>query len=118
MFNSATFNNVSVISWRSVLLVEETGENNQIYHIMLYRVQGRIQDFKLRGAHLKKLRRMEGGVNIFGVSRVKNYDFTPKKHIFPILRGAHRCAPPPGSAPGVHLIMGGIQTPNASGDRY
>ena len=26
MFNT-TFNNISVISWRSVLLVEETGEN-------------------------------------------------------------------------------------------
>ena len=47
MFN-ATFNNISVISWRLVLLVEETGipsENNrivashlQIYHIMLYPV--------------------------------------------------------------------------------
>jgi len=24
----ATFNNISVISWRSVLLVEETGENH------------------------------------------------------------------------------------------
>jgi hypothetical protein len=40
-----TFNNISVISWRSVLLVEENGENNghvaiywQTYHIMLYRV--------------------------------------------------------------------------------
>jgi hypothetical protein len=30
--------------------------------------QGRIQDFKLGGgAHLKKLRREEGGANIFGV---------------------------------------------------
>ena len=28
MFN-ATFNNISAISWRSVLLVEETGENHQ-----------------------------------------------------------------------------------------
>jgi hypothetical protein len=28
MFN-ATFNNISVISWQSVLLVEETGENHQ-----------------------------------------------------------------------------------------
>ena len=28
MFN-ATFNNISVISWRSVLLVEETGENHR-----------------------------------------------------------------------------------------
>jgi hypothetical protein len=39
--------------------------------------QGRIQDFKLRGgAHLKKLRRAEGGAKIFGVFRVKNHDFT------------------------------------------
>jgi hypothetical protein len=40
--------------------------------------QGRIQDFKLVGAHLKKLRRAEGGAKIFGVFRVKNHDFTPK----------------------------------------
>ena len=51
-------------------------------------VQGRIQDFKLGGAHLKKLRRAEGGAKIFGVFRVKNHDFTPKNHIFPILGGA------------------------------
>jgi hypothetical protein len=44
--------------------------------------QGCIQDFKLGGAHLKKLRRAEGGANIFGVFRVKNHDFTPKNHIF------------------------------------
>ena len=44
----------------------------------LYRhIQGRIQDFKLGGAHLKKLRRAEGGAKIFGVFRVKNHDFTP-----------------------------------------
>ena len=44
VFN-ATFNNISIISWRSVLLVEETGENHDLLHvtdkldhIMLYRV--------------------------------------------------------------------------------
>ena len=37
--------------------------------------------FQVRGgAHLKKMRRAEGGANIFGVFRVKNQDFTPKNH--------------------------------------
>ena len=48
--------------------------------------QGWIRNFKLGGggggAHLKKLRRAEGGAKIFGVFRVKNRDFTPKNHIF------------------------------------
>ena len=45
MVFNATFNNISVISWRSVLFVEEAGENRRpveshlkTYHIMLYRV--------------------------------------------------------------------------------
>jgi hypothetical protein len=41
MMLNATFNNMSVISWRSVLFVEEIGvpgENHNFYHIMLYRV--------------------------------------------------------------------------------
>jgi hypothetical protein len=41
--------------------------------------QGRIQDFKLGGVHLKKMRRAEGDAKIVGVFRVKNHDFTPKK---------------------------------------
>jgi hypothetical protein len=45
-------------------------------------MQGRIQDFKLGGVHLKKLRRMEGGAKNFGVFRVKHHDFTPKNYIF------------------------------------
>ena len=49
--------------------------------------QGRIQDFKLGGMHLKKLRRAEGGAKIFGVFRVKNDDFTQKIHIFSNFRG-------------------------------
>jgi hypothetical protein len=32
---------------------------------------------------------VEGGAKIFGVFRVKNHDFMPKNHIFPILGGAH-----------------------------
>ena len=39
--------------------------------------------FQVRGggAHLKKLRRAEGGAKILGVFRVKIHDFTPKKQI-------------------------------------
>jgi hypothetical protein len=40
MLFNATFNNISVLSWRSVLLVEETTNLPQItdklYHLMLY----------------------------------------------------------------------------------
>jgi hypothetical protein len=47
MVLNATFNNISGISWRSVLLVEETGEypgkttdlsqiTDKLYHTMLY----------------------------------------------------------------------------------
>ena len=57
-------------------------------------MQGRIQDFKLGWAHLKKMRRAERGAKIFGVFRVKNHDFTPKNLFFPILVGARGgCAP-------------------------
>ena len=45
----------------------------------MYSYQGRVQDFKLGGVHLKKLRRAEGGANIFGVFRVKIHDFTQEK---------------------------------------
>ena len=45
-------------------------------------ITGADPGFQVRGAHLKKLRRAEEGANILGVFRVKNHDFTPKKHIF------------------------------------
>ena len=56
------------------------------------------------GAHLKKLRRTEGGAKNFGVFRVmKNHDFAPKKSYFFNFRGGGgtRCAPS-GSAPEMH----------------
>jgi hypothetical protein len=63
---------------------------------MLY--TGADPGFQVReGAHLKKLRRAEGGANIFGVFRVKNHDFTPKNLIFSNFRGGGGAggAPPP-----------------------
>ena len=64
-------------------------------------VTGADPEFLIRGAHLQKLRRAEGGAKIFGVFRVKNHDFTPKNHIFSNFRGGGGAAPgaPPGSAP-------------------
>ena len=52
--------------------------------------------FQVRGPHLKKLRRAEGGAKMFGVFRVKNHDFTPKNHMFSNFRVGARagCTPP------------------------
>jgi hypothetical protein len=41
--------------------------------------QGRIQDLKLGGAHLKKLRRVEGGANFFWGISCENSRFYAKK---------------------------------------
>ena len=58
-----------------------TFANLHIYNVYVkHYIQGWIQDFKLGGVHLKKLRR---------VFRVKNQDFTPKNHIFPNCGGRH-----------------------------
>ena len=52
---------------------------NLCFHGLL---SGADPGFQVRGgAHLKKLRRAEGGTNIFGVFRVKIHDFTQKKQI-------------------------------------
>jgi hypothetical protein len=51
MFN-ATFNNISAISWQSVLLVEETGvpgENHQPVNVQLYSWDRRYRDLMVVG---------------------------------------------------------------------
>jgi hypothetical protein len=50
-----------------------------IIELVLVLNAGTDPEFQVRGAHLKKLRRAEGGAKNFGVFRVKNHDFTPKK---------------------------------------
>jgi hypothetical protein len=60
VFNS-TFNNISVISWRSVLLVEETQgtwrkpqTTYKLYHMMLYK---RTKNDRLENLYLKTTNR-------------------------------------------------------------
>jgi hypothetical protein len=67
-------------------------------------IPGMDPGFQVRGVHLKKLRRAEGGAKIVGVFRVKNHDFTPKNHIFSNFReGARRVRPPPWIRPCIPL---------------
>ena len=77
-----------------------TGKGTQLQKICT--LQGRIQDFKLGGAHLKKLRRAEGGAKMFGVFRVKNHDFTPKKSYFFQFWGGRTPGVPPPLNPPLH----------------
>ena len=56
---------------------------------------------QVKGAHFKKSRRAEGGAKTFGVIRVKNHDFTPKKIIFYLILGG----PPPSLDPPLTLVI-------------
>ena len=84
-----------------MLTIADYDYPNYLFHIdnMVSRFDahcaGADPGFQARGAHLKKLRRAEGGAKIFGVFRVKNHDFTPKNHIFSNFRGGGApCASP------------------------
>ena len=61
-------------------------ENDKIFHIKLAKVGGIKYDYIFTVIkaimHLVELRQAEGGANNFGVFRVKNHDFTPKKSDF------------------------------------
>jgi len=75
--------------------------NNILFILLSYTYAGADPGFQVRGAHLKKSRRAEGGSKVFWVFRVKNHDFTQKNHIFSNFRWgrAPSAPPPPGSAP-------------------
>ena len=51
--------------------------------------------FKVRGGALKKIVPSGGRLEIVGVFRVKNHDFTPKNHIFSNFMGARPPLDPP-----------------------
>ena len=49
----------------------------------LLRISGADPGFQVKGAHLKKFRRAEGGATIYGLF----HDFTTENHIFSNFRG-------------------------------
>ena len=49
MVLNVTFNNISAILWRSVLLVEETGVTSKVYSILLYRLHPAKSGYQMDG---------------------------------------------------------------------
>ena len=74
VFN-ATFNNISIISWKSVLLVEKTRipaeilsqVADKLYHIMLYQVTDKLYHIMLYRVHL-------------AMNRVRTHNFSGDRH--------------------------------------
>jgi hypothetical protein len=82
------WNIIHKYNWKlSIFLIVSEISWLQLFITYMY-LAGTDPGFQVRGAHLNKLRRAEGGAKIFGVFRVKNHDFTPKNHVFQLPREA------------------------------
>ena len=69
-------------------------------------ISGADPGFQVRGVHLKKNAPSGGRSENFGVFRVKDHDFTPKKsYFFQFLGGGGAPGAPPGSAPEYHYTF-------------
>ena len=77
--------------WRytNVIIFKKKYEKIYTIHLILSRLTMIVKPgFQVRGGALKKIAPSGGGgAKIVGVFRVKNYDFTPKNHIFSNFRG-------------------------------
>jgi hypothetical protein len=64
-----------------IVAIEINADYN-LYHLCIHANTQYMGGSRISKKHLKRLRRVEGGANIFGVFRLKNHDFTPKNPIF------------------------------------
>ena len=91
MFNT-TFNNISAISWRSILLVEETGVSGENYQLVAGHSQTVSHNVVLRTPRLSEIRAHNyNGVGTDCIGSCKtNYDAitttSPEKKITQIIR--------------------------------
>jgi hypothetical protein len=85
--------------------VDLLGEKTTVLRVLgdynINKYPGADPGFQVRGAHLRKLHRAEGGAKIFGLFRVKNHDFTQNNHIFSNFRGGA----PRVRLPGIYYVV-------------
>ena len=72
---------ITIYTW--IWMINNEPLSTLVWIIKHKLLSGADPGFQARGGRtLKKLRRSEGGAKFFGVFRVKNHDFTPKKSYF------------------------------------